>query len=113
MTFSEQIVYGWFKPSKYKDMIELPRRRFVVYVIVMMLVLAIVSYVVPTASIISGFGGFEKLFTQSLGEVNYTDDTLSVSNNWIRHRRRCRTKASKNRACFLRLEARPCGSAWY
>ena len=85
MTFSEQIVYGWFKPSKYKDMIELPRRRFVVYVIVMMLVLAIVSYVVPTASIISGFGGFEKLFTQSLGEVNYTDDTLSVSNNFDMH----------------------------
>ena len=51
MTFSEQIVYGWFKPSKYKDMIELPRRRFAAYVIVMMLVLAIVSYVVPTASI--------------------------------------------------------------
>lgn len=69
MTFSEQIVYGWFKPSKYKDMIELPRRRFVAYVIVMMLVLSIVSYVVPTASIIFGFGGFEKLFTQSLGEV--------------------------------------------
>ena len=44
MTFSEQIVYGWFKPSKYKDMIELPRRRFVAYVIAMMLVLAIVSY---------------------------------------------------------------------
>ena len=43
MTFSEQIVYGWFKPSKYKDMIELPRRRFVAYVIVMMLVLSIVS----------------------------------------------------------------------
>ena len=85
MTFSEQIVYGWFKPSKYKDMIELPRRRFVVYVIVMMLVLAIVSYVVPTASIIFGFGGFEKLFTQSLGEVNYTDDTLSVSNNFDMH----------------------------
>lgn len=62
MTFSEQIVYGWFKPSKYKDMIELPRRRFVAYVIVMMLVLSIVSYVVPTASIIFGFGGFEKLF---------------------------------------------------
>ena len=85
MTFSEQIVYGWFKPSKYKDMIELPRRRYVAYVIVMMLVLSIVSYVVPTASIISGFGGFEKLFTQSLGEVNYTDDTLSVSNNFDMH----------------------------
>ena len=85
MTFSEQIVYGWFKPSKYKNMIELPCRRFVAYVIVMMLVLAVVSYVVPTASIISGFGGFEKLFTQSLGEVNYTDDTLSVSNNFDMH----------------------------
>ena len=85
MTFSEQIVYGWFKPSKYKDMIELPRRRFVSYVIVMMFVLAIVSYVVPTASIISGFGGFGKLFKQSLGEVNYTDDTLSVSNKFDMH----------------------------
>ena len=85
MTFSEQIVYGWFKPSKYKDMIELPRRRFVVYVIVMMLVLAIVGYVVPTASIISGFGGFEKLFTKSLGDVSYADDTLSVSNKFDMH----------------------------
>ena len=66
MTFSEQIVYGWFKPSKYKDMIELPRRRFVAYVIVMMLVLSIVSYVVPTASIIFGFGGFEKQIIRTI-----------------------------------------------
>lgn len=85
MTFSEQIVYGWLKPSKYKDMIELPRRRFVAYVIVMMLVLSIVSFVVPTASIISGFGGFEKLFTQGLGEVNYNDGALSVSNKFDMH----------------------------
>lgn len=85
MTFSEQIVYGWFRPSKYKEIVELPRRRFVVYVIVMMLVLSIVSFVVPTASIISGFGGFEKLFTKSLGEVSYTDGTLSVSNEFQMH----------------------------
>ena len=44
MTFSEQIVYGWFRPARYKDMIELPRRRFVAYVIVMMLVLSIVDF---------------------------------------------------------------------
>lgn len=85
MTFSEQIVYGWFRPARYKDMIELPRRRFVAYVIVMMLVLSIVDFVVPSASIISGFGGFEKLFTQSLGEVSYTDGTLSVSNELNMH----------------------------
>lgn len=85
MTFSEQIVYGWFRPARYKDMIELPRRRFVAYVIVMMLVLSIVDFVIPVASIISGFGGFEKLFTESLGEVSYAEGALSVSNEFDMH----------------------------
>ncbi len=85
MTLSEQIVYGLFKPSKYKDMVELPTKKFVAYVIVMMLVLGIVGFVVPTASIISGFGGFEKLFSQSLGQVEYKDGELSVSNDFNMH----------------------------
>lgn len=85
MTLSEQIVYGLFKPSKYKELIELPRKKFVRYVIVMMLVLGMVGFVVPMASIISGFGGFEKLFTQSLGTVEYKDGSLSVSNNFNMH----------------------------
>ena len=85
MGISEQIVYGMFKPKKHIDLIELPRRKFVVYVIVMMLALSVVGFVVPMASIISGFGGFEKLFTQSLGNVEYKDGQLSVSNDFNMH----------------------------
>ncbi|MGN0389280.1 MAG: DUF1189 family protein [Wujia sp.] len=85
MRLSEQIVYGMFKPSKYKEMLTLPTRKFVTYVIIMMLVLGIVGFDVPAASIISGFGGFEKLFSQSLGQVSYKDGTLSVSNDFNMH----------------------------
>lgn len=85
MKLSEQIVYGMFKPSHYAELVELPKRKFVVYVLVMMLALGIVGFVVPMASIISGFGGFEKLFTQSLGEVDYKDGKLSVSNDFNMH----------------------------
>lgn len=85
MTFSEQIVYALFRPAKYKEMLKLPRRRFVAYVIVMMLVLGIVGFVIPTASIISGFGGFEKLFSSSIGEVRYENGALSVSHDFDMH----------------------------
>lgn len=81
MTLAEQIFYGMFKPSKYKEMIELSRKRFVGYVVVMMLVLGLIGFVVPTAAIISSFGGFEKLFTKTLGEVEYKDGTLTVENH--------------------------------
>lgn len=82
MTFSEQIVYGCFRPAKYKEMLELPRKRFVLYVIVMMLVLGIVGFVLPTASVISRFGGFEQLFETSLGEVRFQNERLSVANQY-------------------------------
>lgn len=81
MTFSEQIVYGFFKPAKYKEMLELRTRRFVLYIVVMMLGLSVLGFVMPTAAIISDFKGFEHLFTKSLGQVEYADGSLSVENN--------------------------------
>ncbi|MGN0368228.1 MAG: DUF1189 family protein [Wujia sp.] len=85
MTFAEQIVYGWFCPSRYKDLLELKRGRFVSYVIVMMLALGIVGYAVPVASTISGFGGFETLFTDNLGTVSYEKGALSVEHQFNMH----------------------------
>ncbi len=78
MTFSEQIWYGLFKPSKYKELIELRARRSVLYVAVICLVLGLVTFVVPIAAIIVGFGGMEKLFTETMAPVSYDGESLTI-----------------------------------
>lgn len=78
MTFSEQIWYGLLKPSKYKEIIELKTRRFVLFVVVVCLVLGLVTFVVPTAAIIAGFGGMNKLFTETMAPVTYDGESLSI-----------------------------------
>lgn len=78
MTFSEQIVYAMFKPSKYKEMLELKKRRFVLFTFVMMIVLGIVTFVVPTGAYIAGFGGFTKLFSEKMAPLKYQNETLTI-----------------------------------
>lgn len=78
MTFSEQFIYAMFKPSKYKEMLELKRSRFVWFVIVMALVLSIVTFAVPVAARIAGFGGFEKLFTEKMSPMVFEDGELNI-----------------------------------
>ena len=78
ITFSEQIVYAMFKPSKYKDMVNLKTSRFVVFTIVLSLVLGIVSFAVPTSSVIAGFGGFTKLFQKNVGTFTFSDGVLNA-----------------------------------
>lgn len=78
MTFSEQIVYGLIKPSKYKEILNLRARRGVLYIVVLMLVLGIVSFAIPTAALITGFGGFENLFTKNISSLEYSDGELSI-----------------------------------
>ena len=78
MTFSEQIVYAMFKPSRYKEMVNLKTGRSVLFIVVMMLVLGIVSFLVPTGAYITGFGGFETLFTERMGTMEYKDGELSI-----------------------------------
>lgn len=78
ITFSEQIVYAMFKPSKYKDMVNLRTSRFVVFAIVLSLVLGIVSFAVPTSSVIAGFGGFTKLFQKNVGPFTFSEGVLAA-----------------------------------
>lgn len=78
MTFSEQIVYAMFKPSKYREILKLSTGRHVLFVFLMMLVLSIVSFVVPTAATIAGFGGFENLFTEKLPALEYKNGRLEI-----------------------------------
>lgn len=82
MTFSEQIVYAMFRPSKYKEMLELKKSRFVLFVIVLMLALGIVRVAVPTAAMITGFGGFENLFTNKMAPMEYKDNKLSIEDKF-------------------------------
>lgn len=78
MTFSEQLWYGLFKPSKYKEILELRARRSVLYVVVIVLALGLVTYVVPTAAIIAGFGGMNKLFSETMAPVSYDGESLTI-----------------------------------
>lgn len=75
MTFSEQIVYAMFKPGKLKEIMELEKKRHVWFVIVMMLVLGIVTFVVPAGAIVKSFGGFENLFRTKLSSIQYDTKT--------------------------------------
>lgn len=78
MTLSEQIVYGMVKPSKYKEILELKRSRWIGYVIVMMLALSVFSFAIPVASTIHGFGGFKNLFTNTLSDFEYSNQELNM-----------------------------------
>ncbi|MBR1815600.1 MAG: DUF1189 family protein [Lachnospiraceae bacterium] len=78
MTFAEQIVYAMFKPSKYRELIDLKKSRFTVFVIVLMLAVGLVRQVIPEAAFITGFGGFEKLFTEKMAPLNFNDGSLVI-----------------------------------
>ena len=78
MTFSEQIWYGLFKPSKYKNLLDLGAKRSVLYVVVIVLVLGLVTFVVPTAAIITGFGGMNKLFSETMAPMTYDGPQLTM-----------------------------------
>ncbi|MBQ9234681.1 MAG: DUF1189 family protein [Lachnospiraceae bacterium] len=78
MTFSEQIVYAMFKPSKYKEMLELKKSRFALFIVVLMLAIGIVRFAIPTTAMITGFGGFENLFTKKISPLEFKDGKLSI-----------------------------------
>ncbi|MBQ9608577.1 MAG: DUF1189 family protein [Lachnospiraceae bacterium] len=78
MTFAEQIVYAMFKPSRFKELIDLKKGRFAVFVIVLMLAIGIVREIIPEAAFIVGFGGFESLFTEKMAPFNFNDGELSI-----------------------------------
>lgn len=78
MTFSEQIWYGLFKPSKYKEILGLKASRSVLFVSVVVLVLGLVTFVVPTAAIIAGFGGMNKLFSETMAPITYDGEKLTI-----------------------------------
>lgn len=83
MTFSEQIVYAMFKPAKYKEIINLKKRRAVLFIVVLMLVLGLVRFVIPTASLITGFGGFETLFTKRIAPLEFSQGKLDIEKPFV------------------------------
>lgn len=78
MTFAEQIVYAMFKPSRYRELIDLKKSRFTAFVIALMLAVGLVRQVIPEAAFISGFGGFDRLFTEKMAPLNFNDGNLTI-----------------------------------
>lgn len=78
MTLSEQIVYAMFKPSRYRELVELKKGRFALFVTVLMIVLGIVSFAIPAGATITGFGGFKTLFSNQLKTIRYEDGGLKL-----------------------------------
>lgn len=78
MTFSEQIVYAMFKPSKYRELLELKKGRFAIFVVVLCLVLGIVTFAIPAGALVSGFGGFEKLFKEQMSDLSCENGVLKL-----------------------------------
>jgi hypothetical protein len=77
-SFSEQIVYAMFRPSKYAGLLTLKKSRFAGFVAVMVLVLSIVTFAIPTGAVITGFGGFERLFTSVIPAMSVEDGELRI-----------------------------------
>lgn len=82
MTFSEQIVNAMVKPASYKELVQLKKGRFKLFVVVICLVLGIVTFAVPTGALIASFGGFEKLFSRQLSTLEFRDGELSLANRF-------------------------------
>lgn len=78
MTFSEQIVYAMFKAPKYKEIVQLKTRRFVLFAAVISLVLSLVTFAIPAGAMIAGMGGFENLFINQISDMNYSNGELSI-----------------------------------
>ena len=78
MKFSEQLVIAISNPKKYKDILKLSRRSFVKYVIITVLLLSTITFVIPGAATITGFGGFEKLFETNLKTFKYEKGVASL-----------------------------------
>jgi len=83
MTFSEQLEHALLHPLKIKELIELRTRRFVAFIIVLMLALGTISFAVPAAATITGFGGFEKLFQKQLNGLEFEDGKLSLEHRFL------------------------------
>ena len=79
MSFSEQLIYAMVKPGNYKELLELKKSRAVIFVLVISLMLGVIGYAVPTAAVISGFGGFHNLFERSMGNMQVVEGQMSIA----------------------------------
>lgn len=78
MSFSEHIIYALFKPTKYKELIEMPKKKFVKFVVIVMLIIGLVGYAVPAGAFVSSFGGFERLFSVKMKPFEVKDGKLNI-----------------------------------
>ena len=85
MTFSEQIIYAMVKPAKYRELLDLKKGRSVLFVLVITLMLGVIGFAIPIAAVISGFGGFEKLFGSTMRPMSVHQGTMTIEEPFFMH----------------------------
>jgi hypothetical protein len=78
----QQLFYALAKPGKYLEMLELSAWKSIKYMFVLMLLVAILVNAVPTAAVITGFGGFRNLFLNKLPAFQMVDGELQAEDSF-------------------------------
>lgn len=76
--FFEQIVFS-VQPKKYKELVLLPKKTVVFYMILLGLCLSIMNYVIPMTGWMVSFGGLDHLLREGLPRIEFSNGQLSVS----------------------------------
>ncbi|MCI5596114.1 MAG: DUF1189 domain-containing protein [Lachnospiraceae bacterium] len=88
--FFDQIIYS-VKPKRYQDLLNLPRKKVVIFVLVLSLCLCIMDYVIPAAGWFASFGGMDHLITKVLPDIEFskgelhTDGVIEIGKNSTTH----------------------------
>ncbi len=82
MSFFEQLAASITKPSKYFALAKDSLRHKNTYIIVTAIIMSIMTFVIPAAAVIAGFGGFNNLFSKSMPAMSFEDGVFKASKHF-------------------------------
>jgi len=79
MSFFEQLAASITKPSKYFALAKDTLKHKITYIVATAIIMSIMTFVIPAAAVIVGFGGFNNLFSVSMPKMSFEDGTFTAS----------------------------------
>lgn len=75
--FFDQIAFS-VQPDKYKELVLLPKKTVVFYMLLIGICLSIMNYVIPMAGWMTSFGGLDHLIKEELPRIEFSKGVLDV-----------------------------------
>lgn len=82
MRFSEQITIAMFSPSRIKEMLNLKKSKHVFYVMMIIFIVTLAVAVIPFIGTVASFGGFEKLFGETIPSFEVVDGKFTIEKDF-------------------------------